>query len=817
MIIVLLAAALVAGILGEVADTIAIICIVLLNAVFGFVQEYRAEQALEALQNMLTPVSTVLRNGVQRECEARDIVPGDIVSLSAGQRVTADIRLLKSADIGIEEAALTGESIPVSKRTAVVSGDDIALGDQENMAFSGTLVTRGHGMGVVVATGMNTELGRIAGLLGTGGLPGTPLQKRLELFGKRLAIAILVICLLIFIGGVLRGEEVLLMLLTAVSLAVAAVPEALPAVVTISLALGARRMVRQNALVRRLPSVETLGSVTYICSDKTGTLTENRMHAERFYTAGVLLDRLPEDPGAQWRDLVANMQLNVDASIDDSGNAIGDPTEVALLVAARKRDDADHTVAEFSKRQAEWPFDSTRKCMTTAYEVDGQWLTLSKGAPEVVIEACRDQLCQEGLGPIDTAALNNEAIELANSGYRVLAFAQKHHASSPVGLDAELVEKNMTFVGLVAMLDPPRKEIAQAVKDCNEAGITSIMITGDHPATAEAIARRLGISDPSAGLLTGAELNHLSEAEFSARVKDTRVYARVSPEHKIRIVKALQAHGEYVAMTGDGVNDAPALHSADIGIAMGRVGTDVAREAADMVLLDDNFASIVRSVREGRRIYDNIRKFIKYTMTSNSGEIWVLFLAPFLGLPIPLLPIHILWINLVTDGLPGLALSTEPAERGVMARPPRPPKERIFANGMWQHMLWVGLLIGALSLFAQGWAINQGSENWQTMVFTVLTLSQLVHALAIRSEKDSLFRIGFFSNPMLMGSLLLTLGLQMMIIYIPFLQPIFHTSALSPGELAICLTLPWVVLLVVEGEKWAARRGWLYKVRAGQA
>jgi P-type Ca2+ transporter type 2C len=692
---------------------------------------------------------------------------------------------------------------------------DVPLGDKKNMAFKGTLMTSGRGEGLVVATGLATEVGKIAKLLSEAELVRTPLQKRLEVFGRGLALLVLAICALIFLAGLLRGESVILMFLTAISLAVAAIPEALPAVVTIALALGARRMVRARALARRLPAVETLGSVTYICADKTGTLTLNSMKAECFYAAGVRLTTLSleQDP---WRSLAMNMLMNNDAEIGSEGDQNGDPTEVAMLRAAMEagleRNILDHEMP----RIAELPFDAVRKIMSTYHRTEAGVLGLTKGAPEEIVSRCVIQQDAAGTGPLQSEEILRTADELAAEGYRVLAFASREWPELPSPLVSEIVEKGLTFLGLVALMDPPRPEAFDAVRDCQAAGITPVMITGDHPATARAMAKRLGIIDGGGRVISGLEFEQMDEQERIDTVSNIRVYARMSPQHKIDIVSALQAQGEFVAMTGDGVNDAPALKSADIGVAMGEKGTDVARKAADLVLLDDNFATIVAAVREGRRIYDNIRKFIKYVMTCNSGEIWVLFLAPFLGMPLPLLPIQILWINLVTDGLPGLALTLEHPERGVMTRPPRPPGESVFAHGMWQHMIWGGLLIGGLSLLAMAWALERGSENWQTIVFTVLTLSQLVQALAIRSDRESLFSIGIFSNPYLIGALVFTFGLQIVAIYTPWFQFILKTTPLTLEELLLCLSLPWAVLVAIEIEKWLIRRGLIYQSRAGK-
>jgi Ca2+-transporting ATPase len=802
MILVLIAAAVVSGIVGEPTDTIAIFVIVLLNAVIGFVQEWRAERAMAALRLMAAPTARVRRDGAVATLPADRLVPGDIVLLEAGNIVPADLRLIEAAQLRLSEAALTGESQPVEKRADPLVAAEVPLGDRSNMAWKGTLAANGRGLGVVVATGPATELGRIARLLEGAEEVKTPLQKRLARFGTHLAWAVLAICAVVFFAGLARGEAPALMFLTAVSLAVAAIPEALPAVVAIALALGAARMARQNALIRRLPAVETLGSVTFICTDKTGTLTQNRMIAEAFHVEG--------EPGAEpWPSLMRALVLVNDAAPAKHGRFAGDPTEVALVEAAAVRGIEKAAQESRFPRHGEFPFDSERKRMATVHAVDGGFLVCVKGAPEAVLERCPWRLTPHGSAPFDAAATLAQAERLAAHGLRVLAFSERRVDALPK--DIEEAENDLTFLGLVGLMDPPREEAAEAVAECLAAGIKPVMITGDHPATARAIAERLGILDGGGRVVTGVELATLTDAEFAAQVKEIRVYARVDPEQKIRIVRALQAAGEFAAMTGDGVNDAPALKAADIGVAMGKGGTDVAREAAHMVLLDDNFATIVRAVREGRRIFDNIRKFIKYTMTSNSGEIWVIFLAPFLGLPIPLLPIHILWINLVTDGLPGLALAAERAEKNVMQRPPRAPTENIFAHGRWQHIVWVGLTMGAVCLVLQAWSIHHSGAHWQTMVFTVLCLSQLGHALAIRSERDSTFRLGFWTNRALMATVLLTLGLQLATIYLPAANEIFKTAPLDLGELLLCLLLSTVVFFAVETEKWLMRRGWLYR------
>jgi Ca2+-transporting ATPase len=812
MIIVLIVAAVISGIIGDPQDAAAIVVIVLLNALIGAVQEYRAERAVAALREMAAPEARVRREGRVRTVPATDVVPGDIILLEAGGIVAADLRLLETADLRLDESALTGESEAVEKTTQALTDADLPVADRRNLAFKGTLVAGGRGTGVVVATGMDTELGRIATLLHKDGIPRTPLQRRLTRFGQRLALAVLVVCAIVFGAGLLRGEPVILMFLTAVTLAVAAIPEALPAVVTISLAFGARTMSRHHALIRRLPAVETLGSVTTICSDKTGTLTENRMRVDALCADGTRAAALPDAASAAlpWRLLGRAMALNNDVHPQAGGGAGGDPTEIPLFEAARAAGFDKEALGETLPRLGELPFDAERKCMTTLHR-DGDAITaFVKGAPEEVLARCVNRVTAGGSADLDAAELLAAAERLAAEGYRVLAYAMRSLPGLDGPPDPRTVERELGFLGLVGLIDPPRAEAHAAVARCRSAGITPVMITGDHPGTARAVAVRLGIAQEADRVLTGRELERLSTEELQTRVAHTRVFARVNPEQKIRIVRSLQARGEFVAMTGDGVNDAPALQRAEIGIAMGRKGTDVAREAADMVLLDDNFATIVAAVAEGRRIFDNIRKFVKYTMTSNAGEIWTLFLAPFLGLPLPLLPIHILWINLVTDGLPGLALTAEPPERDLMTRPPRRPGESLFAHGMWQHMIWVGVLIGGLSIGAQAWAYHSGDAHWQTMVFTVLTFAQLVHVLVIRSERESLLTLGLRSNLPLLGAVTLTVALQLAVIYLPALQSVFRTSPLDGFELLLCFAFAGVVFIAVETEKWLVRRGWLY-------
>ncbi|MCW9023658.1 MAG: cation-translocating P-type ATPase [Gammaproteobacteria bacterium] len=810
MILVLLVAALISGFIGEPQDTIAILVIVLLNAIIGTVQEYRADRAVAALREMAVPDARVIRDGEAVTVATSDLVQGDIVLLETGNIVPADLRLIETEEMQTDESALTGESLAVEKNEAVLTEADLPLGDRSNLAFKSSMITRGRGKGVVIATGLNTEIGHIAELLRSEKSVKTPLQKRLTRFGRYLAMAVLAICSVVFIAGLLQGQPVMLMFLTAVSLAVAAIPEALPAVVTVSLAFGAHKLIRQNALVRNLPAVETLGSVTYICADKTGTLTQNQMTAELFFVDGQRQTSLSEvDTQSPLVDLGYAMALSNDVEEMD-GKPTGEATELALFEAAFSAGFDKQKLEQEKPRLAVIAFDSDRKRMTTLHQLDAGVVAYIKGAPEQVLSQCINASGMDGIIAFDSEKVLAEAEQLAQEGYRVLALGKREFDKLPEPVASAEIEQQLTFLGLVALIDPPRPEVPQAVADCLTAGITPVMITGDHPGTAMVIARRLGITDNDQAMLTGDELAKLSDDEFIPIVKKIQVYARVSPQQKLRIVKALQLNNEFVAMTGDGVNDAPALKRAGIGIAMGQKGTDVAREAADMVLLDDDFSTIVRTIRSGRRIFDNIRKFIKDTMSSNSGEIWTLFLAPFFGLPIPLLPIHILWINLVTDGLPGLAFTAEPAEPGIMRRPPRPTDENIFAHGMWQHIVWVGLFVGGISIASLAWGISRGVEYWQTIVFTVLTISQLFHSLAVRSETASLFSIGLFSNLPMLGAVIFTILLQMAVIYMPLLNGIFHTQPLPLYDLAVCFMLSSLVLFAVEIEKFLVRKGLIY-------
>lgn len=781
MILILLAASILAGIMGDLTDTIIILIIILLNAVLGFSQEYRAEKAMDALKKMTITHTQVLRDAHPVIISSTELVPGDVVTLEAGNIVPADIRLSETFSLRIDESSLTGESIPVDKKAIELNKQNIPLGDQINMAFKGTLVTNGRSTGIVTATGMKTELGKIANLLQESDTL-TPLQRRMTQFGKKLSYIVLAICALLFVTGILRGEEPLKILLLSISLAVAAIPEALPAMITIVLSGGASRLSKIQALIRRLPSVETLGSATFICSDKTGTLTQNKMSVVDMFEISDILTLC--------------VALNHDVKFNEKAEAFGESMELALVQNILKKIDYQTfvTLNNKHKRLAELPFDSDRKCMTTVHHYHDGYLIVTKGASEAVSQfIIKDE---------EKEILTKTANQWAMNGKRVLAYAYKITKSLPKPFSYESVEKDLKLSGIIALIDPPREEVKQAIAECKTAGIKPVMITGDHPATAKAIAKDIGILGDKDLVLTGSELYLLDEETFNTQVESIAVYARVSPEQKLRIVRALQHKGHFVAMTGDGVNDAPSLKAANIGVAMGINGTDVSKEAADLVLLDDNFATIVKAVREGRRIYDNIRKFIKYTMTSNAGEIWTIFLAPLVGLPIPLMPIHILWINLVTDGLPGLALAIEPAEKNIMKIPPRKPDESIFANGLGWHILWVGLLMGAVCLGVQAWAIYHHDPKWQTYVFTILCFSQMGHVFSIRSQHYFLFQQGIFSNLALVGAVLLTFLLHLTLLYIPFFQDIFYTQPLTLKELSMCIALSLIVFHGVELEKW---------------
>jgi P-type Ca2+ transporter type 2C len=810
---VLAVAAIVTLVIGDPEDTAVITAVVVLNAVIGLVQEERAQQAVAALKRLAAGSTVVVRDGSARPVPVSDVVIGDLVLLSSGDRVPADLRLVEAQNLRVDESALTGEAEPAAKTARrLPDRKTLLVASQQNMAFDSTVVTFGRGRGVVVATGMGTEVGQIAALLQAHNPGMTPLQRRLGVLGRRLAAAAMVVCVGVFVAGLAIGEPADTMFLRAVSLAVAAIPEGLPAVVTVALALGARRMAARRALVRRLPAVETLGSVSVICTDKTGTLTQNRMTVERVWTplgsyevSGVGYEpagTISTPAGDPAHDPFLHRLAAVAAACNDavlhapgeSGewSCTGDPTEGALLAFAAKLGVEQSDLAASFPRHAEIAFDAGRRRMTTLHRTPtGVWVAV-KGA----LAALGPLLRPPDRDRLDHAG--HVADQLAAAGYRVLAFAERRRTGpSPEPVDG--AEHDLELVGLVGIADPPRPEANASVAACRAAGITPVMITGDHPGTARAISRRVGLLDDRE-VLTGEALDRLSDAELNDRVPRVGIYARTSPAQKLRIVEAWKARGAVVAMTGDGVNDAPALRRADIGIAMGLTGTDVSKEAADLVLADDRFATILDAVSEGRRIYDNIRRFIRYMLATNSGELWAMFLAPMLGLPFPLLPAQILWINLVTDGPPAIALGLEPVEPDAMQRPPRPLDESILAGGLWQQAVWVGLLMAAVIIVLQATARAVGWP-WQTMVFATLSFLSLGAAIAVRSERQSVRRLGLRSNPWMVGALILSGGAQLGAIYLPGLRGVFHADPLTPVQLAVSLLAATAVLVAVEAEK----------------
>ncbi|HZJ57093.1 MAG TPA: calcium-translocating P-type ATPase, PMCA-type, partial [Clostridia bacterium] len=787
MVIILIIAAAVSGILGETTDAIIILIIVGLNAILGVVQENKAEESLEALKNMAAPHAKVKRGGSPDVIDAANLVPGDVVVLEAGDFVPADIRLIETSNVKIEEAALTGESVPVDKGNAPLPGDDIPLGDRVNMAYSGSIVTYGRGVGIVVETGMSTQMGRIAEMIQSEEGVRTPLQKRLESLGKILGIAALGICGLIFVVGVLYGKDIFDMFFTSVSLAVAAIPEGLPAIVTIVLAIGVQRMAKRNAIIRKLPAIETLGSATVICSDKTGTLTQNKMTVKQLYYNHMdqdIVDGSQNDNHHLELLILAGVLCN-DTQIKETEeglDTIGDPTETALVDLGLNYGLDKRSLDQDIKRVYELPFDSERKLMTTVHGVDNGLRVFTKGGTDELLNKCNkillngnaEALTQQHIADIQRA---NEA--MASKALRVLAMAYKDIDEIPNQEDGGQLESDLTLIGLMGMIDPPREEAKEAVKLCKRAGIKPIMITGDHKITAVAIAKELGILGERDEAITGAEVEAMRDEELKEKVKHISVYARVAPEHKVRIVKAWQEWGQIVAMTGDGVNDAPALKRADIGAAMGIVGTDVAKEAADMVLTDDNFSTIVSAVEEGRIIFSNILKSIQFLLSCNVGEILLLFIATMLNWREPLLPIHILWVNLVTDSLPALALGVDPAEADIMNRRPRDPKRSIFDSGMIIRIVYQGTMVGLLALIA--FVIGQRIDliTGRTMTFAVLALSQLIHTFNVRSNTKSLFTIGFLTNIKLLWAIAFSALLQISVIVLPPLSNIFKVRALD--------------------------------------
>ncbi len=844
MVLILVAAAVVAALVGSLKDTAVILAIVVLFAVLGFIQEFRAERAMAALRRLASPVVRVRRGGHLDEVPASGLVPGDLVLVEAGNLVPADCRLVESANLRVQEAALTGESEPVEKDIDAVAQEAAPLGDRHGMLFMGTVVAYGRGTAAVVETGMRTELGRIATMIQRVDREQTPLQRRLDQLGKAIGVIAVAVAIVIFGVGLLEGESFTLMLMTAVSVAVAAVPEGLPAVVTITLALGAQRMLGRNALIRKLPAVETLGSVTVICSDKTGTLTQNRMTVTMLDVAGRRKDLSAGAIDQDEQLLLVGASLCNDAvsqwdSATGSRRSLGDPTEVALVEAAAGAGVWKEKLESALPRVAELPFDSDRKRMTTihriarptveiadsvrglagelapvggrhsdeAESVDRTRIAFVKGAVDGLLSVSTHVWTAGRAVALDDSGRRRIADAndtLAADGMRVIGVAFRVIDESQVLGSLDALERDLVFVGLAGMIDPPRAEVRDAVATCASAGIRAVMITGDHPLTARSIARDLGISN-GGQVLTGPELETMTDEELRGRVDGVSVYARVSPEHKYRIVEALQARGHVVAMTGDGVNDAPALKRADIGVAMGITGTDVSKEAAEMVLRDDNFATIVAAVEEGRVIYDNLRKFIKFSIAGNIGKILVALVGPIVGTPLPLLPLQLLWLNLLTDGLLGLGLGVEKAERNVMHRPPQSPQAGIFAGGMGRHIAWTGALIGLAALGVGGFYWAAGDAAWQTMIFTSLAFAQVGQALAIRSSSDSLLSIGVLSNRLLAGLAVAVVALQITVISWAPLREMFGTIPLSAADLATCLGVGVLVFAVLELGKWWTR------------
>jgi Ca2+-transporting ATPase len=834
IVLVLIAAAVLSGVLQEWMDAIAILVIVVLNAILGFVQEYRAERALEALKKMAAPMARVIRHGEARNVPAEELVPGDVIALEMGDLVPADARLVEDHLLQVDEASLTGESVPVKKKAEAVLPENAPLGDRCNMVYSSTVVTYGKGTAIVTATGMGTELGKIAHLVQTMGRESTPLQEQLDKVGKLLVYGCILIVAAVFGLGLWRGVPPVEMFLTAVSLAVAAIPEGLPAVVTIALALGVRRMVQRNALIRKLPSVETLGSATIICTDKTGTLTQSEMTVRKIGLldetidvtgdgydpeGGFFVDGRSVDP--EEHDLQLALRIGVlcnNASLKRDGGEgsrwriVGDPTEGALLSAAGKaglwrRDlEADYSMLE------ELPFDSNRKRMTTIWRGPHGGLTAYvKGAPDVVVGLCtriQDNGRARPAAAEDTERLLSLNHQFADEAMRVLAVAYRDLEDEFTEPTVDQVERELVFAGLMAMKDPPRSEAKEAIATARRAGLEVVMITGDHKSTAVAIAKELELYGDGDIAFTGSELDEIDDERLSEIVEKIRVYARVSPEHKLRIVRAWESRGHIVAMTGDGVNDAPALKEADIGIAMGITGTDVSKEASDMILTDDNFASIVAAVEEGRAIFDNIRRFIHFLLSCNIGELFTMFLASLLGLPLPLLPIQILWVNLATDSLPALALGVEPAEPGGMERPPRPPSEGVITKRMASIMLMQGTVIGLLTLgaFVFEYFVMGGSvERARVIAFSTTIFAQNVHAFNVRSNRYSVFKLGLFTNPWLLVAFGVVILSELAVIYVPFLQPIFKTMPLGAQDWALVVILGFMPLVIVEIVKLVSR------------
>jgi Ca2+-transporting ATPase len=813
---ILIGAAIVSGVLQEVVDAVAIIAIVILNAILGFVQEYRAEKSLAALKKLSSPTSKVIRDGQHGLIPSEELVPGDVIELEAGDSVPADCRVAwVTSNFSVQEASLTGESTPVVKTAVALEEPEVPLADRANMVYLGTSVASGRAKGLVAETGMRTELGKIADMIQEIERESTPLQKKLEQFGKWIIYLCFVLVAAVFLLEWARGGRMLDVFLTAVSLAVAAIPEGLPAVVTIALALGVQRMVKRHALIRRLRSVETLGSATVICSDKTGTLTRNEMTVQAVFAGGQLFrvtgigyapkgsflagDRNvnPQDYPELMKTLAVGVLCNGAQLVQEQSSykIVGDPTEAALLTVAAKAGIWKGQEERKSPFIDELPFDSERKKMTVIRQVDDRQVAFVKGAPDLLLADCINIETQGAVRPLTAADRRQIAAandDLTGQAMRVLGMAYRDLDGHAGKFEVDAVEKDLTFVGLIAMIDPPREEVKQAIRECTTAGIRTVMITGDHKNTATAIAKQLGFFKEDSLALSGEELDKLSQEQLEKQVDRIPVYARVSPEHKLRVVRAWRSRGEIVAMTGDGVNDAPAVKEADIGVAMGITGTDVTKEVSDMVVTDDNFASIVAAVEEGRGIYDNILKFVHYLLSCNAGEILVMFLSSLVGLPVPLLPVQILWINLVTDGLPALALGVDPTDPEIMKRRPRPPEERVVTRHRGFLMLAQGAFIAACSLGAYALVLyveDEGLGRARTACFVVLAVSQLFHSYNCRSLTESLFKIGLFTNRYLLLATGISFGLQMAVVYTPGLQTVFNTEPLSLFDWALVIAM----------------------------
>jgi Ca2+-transporting ATPase len=803
LVIILIIAAIVSGAVGEVADTIIILAIVILNALLGVIQENKAEESLKALKKMAAPIAHVIRNGVSSEIPARELVPGDLVVLEAGKYVPADLRLFETSNLKIEESSLTGESVPVEKDNILIEDLNAPLGDRKNMAFMSSMVTYGRGKGVVIGTGMSTQIGKIADMISKVEEESTPLQKSLEQVGKFLGIAALIICGVMFGVGVLEGRPVLGMFMTSVSLAVAAIPEGLTAVVTVVLAVGVQKMIKRNAIIRKLPAVETLGCAQVICSDKTGTLTQNKMTVKRIYTINGFADDIADAKKVLYIANLCNDTQIVEEN--DKYRTIGDPTETALIDIALQSGIDKRKLEKEYPRVDEIPFDSDRKLMTT-FNKSGQGITVNtKGAPDIMLSKIKyvyDSNIIREITKEDISSINDANEEMASMALRVLAVGFK---DTDV-IDKTNAESDLVFAGLMGMIDPPREEAKDAVQLCKTAGIKPVMITGDHKATAVAIAKELGILKNVSESISGPEIEKMPQQQLEQNVQKYSVYARVSPEHKVRIVEAWKSNGKIVAMTGDGVNDAPALKTANIGAAMGITGTDVAKEAADMVLTDDNFATIVSAVEEGRTIFSNIKKSIHFLLSCNAGEIFTLFTAILFNWAEPLLPIHILWVNLVTDSLPALALGMEPAEEGVMNQPPRNPDESIFARGLGIKIGLQGILIGVVTLgaYLYGLTVDDLTAG-RSMAFFTLSISQLVHSYNIRYENKSVVFNKMFSNKYLNGAFLISLLIQCSVLITPKIREIFKIRILSLDEIGIVILASLTPLILVEIGKFISK------------